>query len=81
MDSNFFVASSSFITASLISVAKGPGQIQFAVIPVSASSTANVRVICNNPFETDTEKVTELVRTIQKTNLRRTSLSKLVIQS
>ena len=41
----------------------------------------NVRVICNNPFETDTEKVTELVRTIQKTNLRRTSLSKLVIQS
>ena len=41
----------------------------------------NVRVICNNPFETDTEKVTELVRTIQRTNLRRTSLSKLVIQS
>jgi len=41
----------------------------------------NVRVICNNPFETDTEKVTELVRTIQKTNLRKTSLSKLVIQS
>ena len=41
----------------------------------------NVRVICNDPFETDTEKVTELVRTIQKTNLRRTSLSKLVIQS
>ena len=41
----------------------------------------NVRVICNNPFETDTEKVAELVRTIQKTNLRRTSLSKLVIQS
>ena len=35
----------------------------------------------NNPFETDTEKVTELVRTIQRTNLRRTSLSKLVIQS
>ena len=24
----------------------------------------NVRVICNNPFETDTEKVAELVRTI-----------------
>ena len=41
----------------------------------------NVRVICNNPFETDTEKVAELVRTIQKTNLRKTSLSKLVIQS
>jgi len=41
----------------------------------------NVRVICNNPFETDTDKVTELVRTIQKTNLRKTSLSKLVIQS
>ena len=41
----------------------------------------NVRVICNNPFETDTSKVTELVRTIQKTNLRKTSLSKLVIQS
>ncbi len=41
----------------------------------------NVRVICNDPFETDTEKVAELVRTIQKTNLRRTSLSKLVIQS
>ena len=29
----------------------------------------------------DTEKVAELVRTIQKTNLRKTSLSKLVIQS
>jgi len=41
----------------------------------------NVRVICNNPFETDIEKVAELVRTIQKTNLRKTSLSKLVIQS
>jgi proteasome accessory factor A len=41
----------------------------------------NVRVICNNPFESDTEKVAELVRTIQKTNLRKTSLSKLVIQS
>ena len=41
----------------------------------------NVRVICNNPFETDTEKVADLVRTIQKTNLRKTSLSKLVIQS
>ena len=41
----------------------------------------NVRVICNNPFETDTEKVAELVRTIQRTNLRKTSLSKLVIQS
>ena len=41
----------------------------------------NVRVICNNPVETDTEKVAELVRTIQKTNLRKTSLSKLVIQS
>ena len=41
----------------------------------------NVRVICNNPFETDVEKVAELVRTIQKTNLRKTSLSKLVIQS
>ena len=41
----------------------------------------NVRVICNNPFETDTEKVAELVRTIQKTNLRKTSLSKLVIKS
>ena len=41
----------------------------------------NVRVICNNPFETDTQKVAELVRTIQKTNLRKTSLSKLVIQS
>ena len=41
----------------------------------------NVRVICNNPFETNTEKVAELVRTIQKTNLRKTSLSKLVIQS
>jgi len=40
-----------------------------------------VRVICNTPFETDTEKVAELVRTIQKTNLRKTSLSKLVIQS
>jgi len=41
----------------------------------------NVRVICNNPFESDIEKVAELVRTIQKTNLRKTSLSKLVIQS
>ena len=41
----------------------------------------NVRVICNNPFENDIEKVAELVRTIQKTNLRKTSLSKLVIQS
>ncbi|MBW2713928.1 MAG: proteasome accessory factor PafA2 family protein, partial [Deltaproteobacteria bacterium] len=41
----------------------------------------NVRVICNNPFETDTEKVAELVRTIQKTNLRKANLSKLVIQS
>ena len=41
----------------------------------------NVRVICHNPFETDIEKVAELVRTIQKTNLRKTSLSKLVIQS
>ena len=41
----------------------------------------NVRVICNNPFETDIEKVAELVRTIQKTNLRKTNLSKLVIQS
>ena len=41
----------------------------------------NVRVICNNPFETDVEKVSELVKTIQKTNLRKTSLSKLVIQS
>ena len=41
----------------------------------------NVRVICNNPFETDTEKVAELVQTIQKTNLRKTSLSKLVIHS
>jgi proteasome accessory factor A len=41
----------------------------------------NVRVICNNPFESDTGKVAELVRTIQKTNLRKTSLSKLVIQS
>ncbi len=41
----------------------------------------NVRVICNNPFETDTEKVAELVHTIQKTNLRKANLSKLVIQS
>jgi len=41
----------------------------------------NVRVICNNPFETDTEKVAELVRTIQKTNLRKANLSKLIIQS
>jgi len=41
----------------------------------------NVRVICNNPFETDIEKVAELVRMIQKTNLRKTNLSKLVIQS
>jgi len=41
----------------------------------------NVRVICNNPFETDTEKVAELVRTIQKTKLRKANLSKLVIQS
>ena len=41
----------------------------------------NVRVVCNNPFETDVEKVSELVKTIQKTNLRKTSLSKLVIQS
>ncbi len=41
----------------------------------------NVRVICNNPFETDTEKVAELVRTIQKTNVRKANISKLVIQS
>src|SRR4029450_8431635 len=47
---------------------------------IRLANLLNVRVICNNPFETDTEKVAELVRTIQKTNLRKTSLSKLVIQ-
>jgi len=41
----------------------------------------NLRVIRNNSFETNTGKVTELVRAIQKTNLRQTSLSKRVIQS
>ncbi len=41
----------------------------------------NVRVICNNPFETNIEKVTDLVHTIQKATLRKTNLSKLVIQS
>ena len=41
----------------------------------------NVRVICNNPFETDVEKVSELVKTIQKTNLRKANLTKSVIQS
>ncbi len=41
----------------------------------------NIRVSCNNPFETDTRKVVELVQLIRKTNLRKTNLSKLVIQS
>ncbi|MDD9852698.1 MAG: proteasome accessory factor PafA2 family protein [Deltaproteobacteria bacterium] len=41
----------------------------------------NVRVMCNNPFETDTQKVEELVRTIQRSSPGRARISKLVIQS
>lgn len=41
----------------------------------------NVRVMCNNPFETDTQKVEELVRTIQRSSPSRARISKLVIQS
>jgi len=47
----------------------------------ASSDSLNVRVIRNNSFEMNTGKVTELVRAIQKTNLRQTSLPKRVIQS
>ena len=56
-------------------------EVEFEYGVVDQVSPMIRRVICNNPFESDTEKVAELVRTIQKTNLRKTSLSKLVIQS
>lgn len=41
----------------------------------------NVRIVCNNPFESDTRKIVECIKQVQKAGLRRSALTKQIIHS
>ena len=61
--------------------AKNQGLAELQPLVRALRARPDSSTIVYAPARGDTEKVAELVRTIQKTNLRKTSLSKLVIQS